>query len=94
MTGLFGGGLITAWDFINGLLGDIFTRRSAKVIAVYIVVTFLLAYQNWFITTKWFTSEQIFLFGLALYFLLKVNAYGAWAAMTASHAIDCEDFVS
>jgi hypothetical protein len=32
-----------------------------------------LAHRDWFITTKLFTSEQIFLLIIALYFLIKGN---------------------
>ena len=74
---LFGGGLIIISGFINGPLGNLFTRLSACVITVYMVVAFSIAHQDWFITTKLFTSEQIFLFGVALYFLLKGKAYEA-----------------
>ena len=72
---LFGGALIIVSGFINGPLGNLCTRLSASVITVYMVVAFSIAHQDWFITTKLFTSEQIFLFGVALYFLLKGKAY-------------------
>ena len=74
---LFGGGLIIVSGFINGPLGNLFTRLSASVITLYMVVAFSIAHQDWFITTKLFTSEQIFLFGLALYFFLFFKAYEA-----------------
>ena len=77
LTELFGGGLIIVSGFINGPLGNLLTRLSASLITVYMVFAFSIAHQDWFITTKLFTSEQIFLFGVALFFLLKGKSYEA-----------------
>ena len=77
---LFGGGLIIVSGFINGPLGNLFTRLSASVMAIYMAVAFSIAHQDWFVTSKLFTSEQIFLFGVAVYFLLKGKAYEVLAS--------------
>ena len=74
---LFGGGLIILSRFINRPLGNLFTCLSATVVAIYMAVAFSIAHQDWFLTSKLFTSEQIFLFGVAVYFLLKGKAYEA-----------------
>ena len=59
--------------FIKGSIGNLITRVSALTIAVVMINAFALAHRDWFITTKLFTSEQIFLFIIALYFLIKGN---------------------
>ena len=59
--------------FIKGSIGNLITRVSALAIAVVMINAFALAHRDWFITTKLFTSEQIFLFIIALYFLIKGN---------------------
>ena len=58
---------------IKGSIGNLITRVSALTIAVVMINAFALAHRDWFITTKLFTSEQIFLFIIALYFLIKGN---------------------
>jgi hypothetical protein len=35
------------------------------------VFAFSIAHLDWFITTKLFTSEQIFLLGISIFFLIK-----------------------
>jgi|TARA_B110000014_G_C19622208_1_gene328874 uncharacterized membrane protein YphA (DoxX/SURF4 family) len=67
--GLF---LITG-GFIKGSIGNLITRASALAITVIMINAFALAHRDWFITTKLFTSEQIFLFIIALYFLIRGN---------------------
>jgi len=37
------------------------------------ILALVIAHQDWFITTKLFTSEQIFLLLMGLYFLVKGN---------------------
>jgi len=59
--------------FINGPIGNLITRTSALAITVVMINAFALAHRDWFITTKLFTSEQIFLFIIGLYFLIKGN---------------------
>ena len=58
---------------IKGSIGNLITRVSALAIAIVMINAFALAHRDWFITTKLFTSEQIFLFIIALYFLIKGN---------------------
>ena len=59
--------------FIKGPIGNVVTRASALAIIIVMVNAFALAHRDWFITTKLFTSEQIFLFIIGLYFLIKGN---------------------
>ena len=59
--------------FIKGPIGNLVTRASALTITVVMINAFALAHRDWFITTKLFTSEQIFLFIIALYFLIRGN---------------------
>jgi len=59
--------------FIKSPNGNLITRLSALTIVVVMVNAFALAHRDWFITTKLFTSEQIFLFIIGLYFLIKGN---------------------
>ena len=59
--------------FIKGPIGNLITRASALTITVVMINAFALAHRDWFITTKLFTSEQIFLLIIALYFLIKGN---------------------
>ena len=59
--------------FIKSPIGNIMTRVSALAIVIVMINAFTLAHRDWFITTKLFTSEQIFLFIIGLYFLIKGN---------------------
>ena len=59
--------------FIKGPIGNLVTRTSALVIVIIMINALSLAHRDWFITTKLFTSEQIFLFIIGLYFLLRGN---------------------
>ena len=69
-----GGGLfLIIGGFIKGPIGNLITRASALTITVVMINAFALAHRDWFITTKLFTSEQIFLLIIALYFLIKGN---------------------
>jgi hypothetical protein len=43
------------------------------MVVVVMIFAFSIAHQEWFITAKLFTSEQIFLFFIGFYFLLKGN---------------------
>tara|TARA_B100000035_G_C21036250_1_gene571139 strand:+ start:1877 stop:2284 length:408 start_codon:yes stop_codon:yes gene_type:complete len=58
---------------IKSKIGDQITRFAALVIVVIMIFAFAIAHQDWFITTKLFTSEQIFLLLIGLYFILKGN---------------------
>ena len=59
--------------FVKGPMGNLITRTSALTIVVVMTNAFALAHRDWFITTKLFTSEQIFLFIIGLYFVIKGN---------------------
>ena len=59
--------------FLKGPIGNLLTRASALTIVIVMTSAFALAHKDWFITTKLFTSEQIFLFIIGLYFLIKGN---------------------
>ena len=59
--------------FIKGPIGNLLTRASALAITVIMINALALAHADWFITTKLFTSEQIFLFIIGLYFLIRGN---------------------
>ena len=64
--------LILAFFFKN-FFGDILTRLSGLIIIIIMTFAFYLAHKDWFISTKLFTSEQVFLFILGLYFLINGN---------------------
>ena len=69
-----GAGLILiAGGFIKGPTGSLATRFAGATIVIIMINVFALAHGDWFITVKLFTSEQIFLFLIGLYFLLKGN---------------------
>ena len=69
-----GAGLILIFGgFIKGPLGNLATRFAGGTIVIVMINAFALAHRDWFITTKLFTSEQIFLFLIGLYFVLKGN---------------------
>ena len=62
---------------IGGLLGSslghLVTRISGGAVVVIMGGAFFIAHSDWFITAKLFTSEQIFLFALGMYFAIKGN---------------------
>ncbi len=59
--------------FIKNPIGNLLTRISGLNISVLMVSILLFAHQDWLITTKLFTSEQIFLLIGGIYFLIKGN---------------------
>ena len=63
--------LIILSGIFKNPLGNLLTRFSAFIIAVFMVFAFTIAHLDWFITTKLFTSEQIFLLGISIFFLIK-----------------------
>ena len=67
-----GVGIIIA-GFLPKSVGNLLTRLSASIIVVYMASAFYIAHQDWFFTQALFTSEQIFLLTLGLFFLLKGN---------------------
>ncbi len=73
LTELGAGLFLIIGGLIKGSIGNLITRTSALAIAVVMINAFALGHRDWFITTKLFTSEQIFLLIIALYFLIKGN---------------------
>ena len=63
--------LLIMSGFFTSYLGNILTRISSFIIVVIMSFAFYFAHQDWFINSKLFTSEQIFLFGVGLFFLLR-----------------------
>ena len=70
---VFAGLIIIVGGLFNNSLGNLITRLGGLMVVVIMVFAFSIAHQEWFITVKLFTSEQIFLFLIGLYFLLKGN---------------------
>ena len=69
-----GAGLILiAGGFIKGPFGNLATRFAGGTVVIVMISALAIAHRDWFITTKLFTSEQIFLLLVGLYFLLKGN---------------------
>ena len=54
-------------------LGNLITRLSGGAVVVIMIGAFAIAHPDWFITKDLFMSEQIFLFILGLYFVIKGN---------------------
>ena len=70
---LLAGSLIIISGFLKKYIGSLLTRLSALIIVIIMIFAFYLAHKDWFINTKLFTSEQIFLFLLGFYFLIIGN---------------------
>ena len=65
--------LIIIGGFINNSFGNLLTRASAFTIVIIMINALAIAHRDWFINTKLFTSEQIFLLLIGLFFLIKGN---------------------
>ena len=70
---LLSGLVLIISGFIKNPLGNMLTRLSGLNIAILMISILAFAHQDWFITTKLFTSEQIFLLIGGIYFLIKGN---------------------
>ena len=70
---VFAGIIIIVGGLLNNSLGNLITRLGGLMVVVIMIFAFSIAHQEWFITVKLFTSEQIFLFLIGFYFLLKGN---------------------
>ena len=70
---VFAGLIFIVGGLFNNSLGNLITRLGGLMVVVVMIFAFSIAHQEWFITVKLFTSEQIFLFLIGLYFLLKGN---------------------
>ena len=70
---IIAGGLFTIRQNSYDFLGNLITRLGGLMVVVIMVFAFSIAHQEWFITVKLFTSEQIFLFLIGSYFMIKGN---------------------
>ena len=70
---VFAGFVIIVGGLLNNSLGNLITRLGGLMVVVVMIFAFSIAHQEWFITVKLFTSEQIFLFLIGFYFLLRGN---------------------
>ena len=70
---LSSGLILIVGGFIRNPLGNFITRLAGFTIVIMMINIFAIAHQDWFITTKLFTSEQIFLLIGGIYFLIKGN---------------------
>ena len=68
---VFAGLIIIVGGLLNNSLGNLITRLGGLMVVVIMIFAFSIAHQEWFITVKLFTSEQIFLFLIGLFFLIK-----------------------
>ena len=58
---------------VSSYIGSLLTRISSLIIVTIMSFAFYFAHQDWFINSKLFTSEQIFLFLIGFYFLIIGN---------------------
>lgn len=70
---VFAGLIIIVGGLLNNSLGNLITRLGGLMVVVVMIFAFSIAHQEWFITVKLFTSEQIFLFLIGFYFLIRGN---------------------
>ena len=70
---LLSGLVLIISGFIKNPLGNLLTRLSGLNIVILMRSILVFAHKDWFITTKLFTSEQIFLLIGGIYFLIKGN---------------------
>ena len=67
------GTILIISGFINNFFGNLLTRISSLIIIIIMLFAFYYAHQDWFINSKLFTSEQIFLLLIGLYFFINGN---------------------
>jgi uncharacterized membrane protein YphA (DoxX/SURF4 family) len=70
---ILAGGLLIISGLFTNYIGSLLTRISGLIILVIMVCALNIAHRDWFITTKLFTSEQIFLLTIGMYFLIVGN---------------------
>ena len=70
---LLSGFVLIISGFIKNPIGNLLTRLSGLNISILMISILFFAHQDWLITTKLFTSEQIFLLIGGIYFLIKGN---------------------
>jgi len=68
---IFLGLAIIVAGFFGDIIGNILTRLSALIIAIYMVFVFIIAREHFSLNAKLFTGEQFFLLVLSLFFLLR-----------------------
>ena len=68
------GTLLIIAGFLTSYIGSLLTRISSLIIVTIMSFAFYFAHQDWFINSKLFTSEQIFLFLIGFYFLIIGNS--------------------
>tara|TARA_Y100000991_G_C21918012_1_gene325241 strand:+ start:494 stop:919 length:426 start_codon:yes stop_codon:yes gene_type:complete len=70
---ILAGGLLIISGLFTNYIGSLLTRISGLIILVIMVCALNIAHRDWFITTKLFTSDQIFLLTIGMYFLVVGN---------------------
>ena len=70
---IFAGLAIIFGGFLKNHVGNLLTRFSALLIVIIMFNAFNIAHRDWFISPQLFTSEQIFLLVIGVYFLIKKN---------------------
>lgn len=70
---IFAGLVIILGGFVRGHTGNLLTRLGALLVVIIMLNAFNIAHRGWFITTQLFTSEQIFLLIIGVYFLIRGN---------------------
>ena len=72
--GEVGAGLgIVMGGLVKGHVGNIITKVSGGAVVVIMSGAFIIAHSDWFFTSRLFMSEQIFLFILGSFFLIRGN---------------------
>ena len=72
--GEVGAGLgIILGGLVKGHVGNIITKVSGGAVVVIMSGAFIIAHSDWFFTSRLFMSEQIFLFILGSFFLIRGN---------------------
>ena len=70
---ILAGGLFIISGLFTNYIGSLLTRISGLIILVIMVCALNIAHRDWFISTKLFTSDQIFLLTIGMYFLVVGN---------------------
>ncbi len=70
---VFSGILLITSGFINKEFGNYLTRFSASIIVIIMICAFYFAHSDWFVNSKLFKSEQIFLLLIGIFFLINGN---------------------
>ena len=70
---LSAGIVLIVGGFLKNPLGSALTRLAGLTILIMMINIFAIAHRDWFINTKLFTSEQIFLFIGGIYFIIRFS---------------------